>query len=92
MLISRAIRPMVTAVNVEPLVCKVVSQNQLHGLLLIVERMITDHSKFLPLNCNEHSSVAHLLLHMLLDKQAISSEYVALFVCASVFIAAAKVW
>ena len=74
MLISRAIMPMVTAVNVEPLVCEVVSQlnlkrqNQLHGLLLIVERMIADHSKFLLLGCDEHSSVAHLLLHMLLDK------------------------
>ena len=95
MLISRAIMPMLTAVNVQPLVYEVVSQlnlkrqNQLHGLLLIVERMIANHSKFLRLDCDEHSSVAHLLLHMLLDKQVISSEYVALSVC-NVFIAATK--
>ena len=90
MLISQAIMPMVTTVNVEPLVCEVVSQlnlkrqNQLHALLLIVGRIIADHSKFLLLDCDEHSSAARLLLHMLLDKQAISSEYVALFVCANV--------
>ena len=78
-LISRAIMPMVTAVNVEPLIREVISQlnlknqNQLHGLLLIVERMIADHSKFLLLDCNEHL-VAHLLLHLLLDNQVISSE------------------
>ena len=90
MLISRAIMPMVTAVNVESLVCQLGGQlnlrrqNQLHGLLLILERMVTDHSKLFLLDCDGHSSVAHLLLHMLLDKQVISSGYVTLFVSVSI--------